>query len=799
MAEKTGLTSNEVASRLAEFGPNVIAEERPKPFRLFLKKLWGPVPWMLEVTMVLELLLHNDIEAAIIGFLLLFNAALGFAHQQRAQTALNMLRSRLQIMARVLRDGAWKQVASAELVPDDYVHLRVGDFAPADMLLVEGQVLVDQSALTGESVPVEREPGQTVYSGSVLRRGEASGTVTATGAHSFYGKTAELMRGAGSRSHAEGLVMSIVRYLLLMDGVLVVAILIYALVTHLNLTQVMPFALILLVASVPVALTATFTLTSAVASLDLASHGVLLTRLAAIEEAAAMNELCSDKTGTLTLNELNLSALQAADGIDDDILLIMGGLASDERTQDPLDKAILERLKEKHLALPDKTAFVPFDPSTKRSEASFSWHGAPWRAIKGAPHVVAKLAGVEGATWDQAIDDLAASGARVLGVAAGPEGALKFMGLLALADPPRPEARAIIAELKQLGVRVRMVTGDSMATARVVAAELGMHGVVIGGREAIEHNKICDIYAGVYPEDKFRLVQTFQNIGHIVGMTGDGVNDAPALKQAEVGIAVSTATDVAKAAASMVLTGVGLAGVVEAVKTGRRVYQRLLTYTLNKIVKTIQVAVFLSVGLLVFRQFVVTPLLVLLLLFANDFVTMSIANDNVRVSPEPDIWNVRMLIRTSLAIAIAWLVYIFAVFIAGRDLFHLSLPALQTLSFLGLVFSGLLNVVLVRERQHFWSSRPGTYLLTAIVGDILFISLIAHYGVLMAPLSWPLIIGLLAFTFGFMAVLDLIKVPLLRRHKTPAFLPEPLPHTGIGSVPPAHAEATILGTSGDPK
>jgi H+-transporting ATPase len=777
MTETQGLTSEEVAKRLAEFGPNVIAEERPRPFLMFLRKLWGPVPWMLEVTLVLELLLHNRIEAGIIGFLLIFNAILGFAHQQRAQNALNMLRSRLQIMARVLRDGAWKQVASAELVPGDYVHLRVGDFAPADMTLIEGQVLVDQSALTGESVPAEREPGQTVYSGSVLRRGEASGTVTATGSRSYFGKTAELMRTAGSRSHAEALVMSIVRYLLLMDGALVVAILVYALLTHLSIAQVMPFALILLVASVPVALTATFTLTSAVASLDLASHGVLLTRLAAIEESAAMDELCSDKTGTLTLNELNLAALQAADGVDDNLLLIMGGLASDERTQDPLDKAILERLKEKNLVLPAKSKFVPFDPSTKRSEASFDWQGASWRAVKGSPHVVVKLVGADPGHWDKVTEDLAASGARVLGVAAGPEGQMRFMGLLALADPPRPEARAIIAELKNLGVRVRMVTGDSMATARVVAAELGLPGTLIGGREAIEGGKICDIYAGVYPEDKFHLVQSLQKIGHTVGMTGDGVNDAPALKQAEVGIAVSTATDVAKAAASMVLTGAGLSGVVEAVKTGRRVYQRLLTYTLNKIVKTIQVAVFLSLGLLIFRQFVVTPLLVLLLLFANDFVTMSIANDNVRVSPQPDIWNIRVLIRTSLVIAAAWLVYIFAVYIAGRDLFDLPLKVLQTMSFLGLVYSGLLNVIMVRERLHFWASWPGTYLLMAIVGDIIFVSLLAHYGVLMAPLSWPLIMGLVVFTFGYMVLLDMIKVPLLRRQEAIAMHPDLLPDT----------------------
>lgn len=757
-----GLTHEEVAQKLAQFGANTIAEDKPDPIRLFLKKLWGPVPWMLEVTLLLEVIMGNDVEAVIIAFLLVFNAALGFMHQQKAQNALNMLRTRLQIMARVLRDGAWLQVPAAELVPGDYVHLRVGDLAPADLRIAEGHVLVDQSALTGESVPVEREPGESVYSGSILRRGEASGTITATGSKSFFGKTAELMRGAGSRGHAEALVMSIVRYLLLMDAVLVVAILVYSGMMGISLMKVMPFALILLVASVPVALTATFTLTSAVASLDLSSKGVLLTRLAAIEEAAAMNELCSDKTGTLTLNELTLSATQAADGVDDKDLLLMGAVASDERTQDPLDKAILQKLKDMGAVVPEKTGFIPFDPSTKRSEGTFMQDGDLWRAVKGAPHVVAKLAGADGHFWEAAIEDLAASGARVLGVAAGSSGSLQFKGLLALADPPRPEARGIISELRTLGVRVRMVTGDSMATARVVAAELGMEGACMGGRDEIARAEVCDIYAGVYPEDKYRLVQMFQNIGHTVGMTGDGVNDAPALKQAEVGIAVSSATDVAKAAASMVLTDSGLKGVVEAVKTGRRVYQRLLTYTLNKIVKTIQVAVFLSLGLIIFRHFVVTPLLVLLLLFANDFVTMSIATDNVRVSREPDIWNVRTLIKTSIVIAIAWLVYIFAVFGIGKDILELPLPTLRTLSFLGLVYSGLSNVLMVRERSYLWSSQPGSYLMLAIVGDVVLVSLLAHFGVFMAPVSWSYIGILISFTILYVALLDLIKVPLLR-------------------------------------
>ncbi|WP_297386979.1 plasma-membrane proton-efflux P-type ATPase [Acidiferrobacter sp.] len=759
MVTEKGLNEAEAQRRLQQYGPNAIIEKQQRIWLLFLQKFWDPVPWMLEVTLILEMILGKWAEAVIIAMLLVFNAVLGFRQEHKAQAALDALKKRLHITARVFRDGQWRSIPARDLVPGDLAHVRVGDIVPADMALTEGAILVDQSALTGESMPVDRGASSVVYSASIVRRGEASGTITATGTQSYFGKTAELVRTAGSKSHLEELVLGIVRYLVFMDGFLVVAILIYATVMRMPLSEILPFALILFVASVPVALPATFTLATAMASLGLAQRGVLVTRLAAIEEAAAMSDLCSDKTGTLTENRLSLAATKPMGDATAVQLLSMAAVASDDATQDPIDLTLLAAAREQGVAIPPRDGFTPFDPATKRSEALLQVDGVRWQAMKGAPQVITALTKSQG--WERVAETLAAQGARVLGVAAGPVGRPEFVGLVGLADPIRPDALQALQVLRDFGVRVRMVTGDNVATAKTVAATLGLTGEVcdradIGGD--------CAVYAEVFPEDKFHLVQRLQQKRKIVGMTGDGVNDAPALRQAEVGIAVESATDVAKAAASLVLTNPGLSGVADAVETGRRVYQRLLTYTLNKIVKTFQVALFLSLGLLVFQKFVITPILVLLLLFANDFVTMSLASDHVRPSQTPDRWDVRALIFAALVVAMAWTAYIFGVYAIGQAM-GLPVRALQTLDFLGLVFSGLANVLLVRERGHIWHSRPGALLLLAIVLDTIVVSLLADYGLLMARIPLITTMQLLGATILYTLLLDQLKVPLLGHRK----------------------------------
>ena len=767
-AEPQGLTGAEAERRLRELGPNTVPEEKRHPLRALLLKFWAPVPWMLEAAVVLELALGKFDEAAVIAALLVLNAVLAFAQESRADRALALLRSRLSARARVRRDGRWQVVEAQALVPGDAVHVRLGDIVPADVRIGAGQMLLDQSTLTGESMPVEAAAGASAYAGSTVRRGEATGEVTATGARTYFGRTAELVRTAKTVSHLEGLIFTIVRHLVALDVVLVVALLVYAIATGLPLADTLPFALVLLVASVPAALPATFTLAQAFGAQELARRGVLITRLSAIEEAAAMDVLASDKTGTITENRLTLAALEPMAPGKEDELLRLAALASDEATQDPIDLAVLVAARERGAlrAAPERLSFVPFDPSIKRSEAVVRAGSGRLRVVKGAPLAVAGLTH-DSPNLGPLIERLAAGGQRVIAVAAGPEDALELKGLLAFRDPPRSDSTQLIASLRALGVRVVMVTGDGLETARAVAGQVGIGARACAAqklREAgAEPTLECDVYAGVLPEDKFSLVRALQRAGHVVGMTGDGVNDAPALKQAEVGIAVASATDVAKASASVVLTNPGLREVVAAVETSRRIYQRMLTYTLNKIVKTLEIAVFLSAGVMLTGVFVVTPLLMVLLLFTNDFVTMSIATDRVSFSRRPDRWRVPELMRTAAALAAVILTLSFTVFFVGRDVLRLPLAELQTLVFVMLVLTGQGTVYVVRERRHFWRSRPSAWLLAATAADLLAVGLFAVRGIFMAPVAPLLLAALAAAVLALLVALDFIKVRIFPR------------------------------------
>jgi len=764
-----GLSEAEAARRFADYGPNALAEERPQLWRALATKLTGPVPFLLEAAVVLELAANKVVEAVIVAALIVFNGLLSFVQEGRAHDALALLRSRLAVQARVLRDGRWQLSDAERLVPGDIVHVRVGDIVPADVAASDGQASVDQSVLTGESADVEVDPGGTLYAGSTMRRGEVTGEVTATGSRTYFGRTAELVRGAEPASHLEETIFKVVWALLVMDGALVVAILAYGLVTHLAVSELLPFVLILVVATVPVALPATFTLATSLGALELARSGVLVTHLAAVEEAAAMDLLCTDKTGTITENRLSVTAVLTYGGRSEIEVLSLAAAASDEATQDPIDLAILRAATAAGApTAAERSAFVPFDPSTKRSEARVEAGGTEMRVVKGAPAVLATLAvGPASAAAD--IEALAVTGARVLAVAAGGATTLELVGLVALGDPLRPDAGALIEHLGRLGVRVVMVTGDATPTALAVARQVGIGERLgsVGDLRARKGGDVdFDVVAGVLPEDKLALVERAQRSGHVVGMTGDGVNDAPALKRAEVGIAVASATDVAKDAASLVLTGAGLANIVTAVETGRRVYQRMLTYTLNKVAKTFQVSLFLGLGLLVTGSFVTTPRLVLLLLFANDFVTMSIAADRVGFSARPDRWQVPALSLAALGVALPWLAFSFATFYVGRHVLGLGLAPTQTLVFVMLVATGQATVYLMRERRHLWASRPSTWMLVATGLDIVIVAVLARQGILMAPIGLADIGVLLGAVLGATLILDVLKAPLLGRIRT---------------------------------
>jgi len=767
--ELSGLTSDEAKARLAHYGYNEVSEAKPHALLTLLRKFWAPVPWMLEATIALTLLSARYLDAVVIGFLLVFNILVSFLQEGRAEQTLALLRERLAITARVLRDGQWQQVAARELVPGDVIHVRMGDVIPADATVHDGALVVDQSALTGESVPVEKGMGETLYAGAIARQGEATGTVTATGTRTYFGKTTELVKTARAVSHLETVIVTIVKYLVAIDVLLVLGMLVFAWIVHISLLSALPFALIVLVASVPVALPATFTLAQALGAQDLAKRGVLVTRLSAIEEAASMDVLCTDKTGTLTLNQLSVGQLVPFPPFSEDELLTYGAIASDAASQDPLDLAILAVHQAHHLtALRERLSFTPFDPALKRTEATILHEGTTERVIKGAPQVVAALVvGIDREALAGEVAALAARGYRVLAVAAGSENRLQLVGLIGLSDPPRPDSAALVASLHTLGVQTKMLTGDTVETARAIAKEVGITGLVCDAAalkaQGTQFDRECTVLAGIFPEDKFHLVQALQSAQHVVGMTGDGVNDAPALKQAEVGIAVSSATDVAKAAASIVLTTPGLLDILAAVETSRRVYQRMHTYTLNKIIKTIQVAGFLTLSFFLTRHFVITPTLIVLLLFANDFVTMSIAADHATPDPMPDRWQVRQLVGSALLLATVLLVESFLVLWLMLGVFHQELSETQTLVFLMLVFSGQTTVYVVRERGRFWSSLPGTTLLIASLCDLIVVSGLATLGILMTPVS-PLLIGLtFALALVFMLLLDQVKWWVVRR------------------------------------
>jgi H+-transporting ATPase len=736
-----------------------------RPWRMAFAKFWAPVPWMLEATVVLQLVLHEYTEAGVIAGLLVFNAALGFFNEGRAQATLAALKSQLALTASVRRDGAWKNIPASGLVPGDEVKLSLGGVVAADVKLVGGSILLDQSMLTGESVPIEAGPGLQTYAGALVRRGEATAIVTATGAHTKFGHTAELVRNAHVVSTQEKTVVRVVRNLAIFNGGLIVLLVTYALVRKMPVGDIIHLVLTAVLASIPVALPATFTLAAAIGAKALARLGVLPTRLSAVDEAATLDVLCSDKTGTLTLNDLTVTALHPEPGFDEAHLLAMAALASADGGQDPVDAAIRAASAKKTISdLPKLTKLVPFDPTTKLSEATaVDAKGAALRAVKGAFAVVSKLA-EPSPTAAAAAEQLEGKGFRVLAVAVG-AATLKLAGLIALSDPPRPDAANLIKELRALGVRTVMITGDAPATAKIIANEVGLEGAICppGPVPADVRPEAFAVFAGVMPEDKFHLVQAFQKTGHTVGMCGDGANDAPALRQAQMGIAVSTATDVAKSAAGIVLTKPGLEGVVAAVKEGRITFQRILTYTINSVTKKIVQVFFLAAGLLITGQAILTPMLMVIIMITGDFLGMSLTTDNVKPSPTPSVWRVGDLTLAGIFMGLCELVLCLAVLLVGKFHMGFGIDTLRTLAFVVIVFGNQATTYTNRARHHLWSTAPSRWLVLSSVVDLLIASTLANRGVAMAPLPIVVIGATLAAAAAFAFLVDFVKAPVFRR------------------------------------
>jgi H+-transporting ATPase len=765
---RLGLTSDEAGRRLVTFGSNAIADVAQHPVRRALGKLWAPVPWMLEAAILLQLFLGDYVEAGVVAFLLVANAAIGFFQEGRAQATLDALKSRLALVAAVQRDGIWITVPAATLVAGDLVKLSLGSVVAADVRLLDGSILVDQSMLTGESLPVEAGAGAETYAGALIRRGEAVGEVIATGNRTKFGRTAELVRSATVESSEQKAILRVVRNLALFNGAVTVLLTIYAVWLPMPRGDIVPLILVAVLSSIPVALPSMFTLAAAVGARALARQGVLPTSLSAVDEAGGIDILCSDKTGTLTRNELAVMSVHAMPGFDDRHILALAALASSDGGQDPVDAAIRAAAARQPVTdEPDLVNFLAFDPTLKRAEATVrEANGTVARVVKGAFAVVQDLSQPSPAC-SAIVDELQAKGFRVLAVASGPAAKLRMVGLIALSDPPRQDSAALIAELNSLGVRTVMVTGDAPVTAQVVASLIGISGP-IWAKTPLPENLQADrfsIFAGVLPEDKYRLVKALQSSGHIVGMCGDGANDAPALRQAQMGIAVSTATDVAKSAAGMVLTESGLGGIVASVREGRTTFQRILTYTLRSIVHKVVQVLFLATGLVMTGQAILTPMLMVLMMVTGDFLAMSSSTDNVRPSPTPSVWKIGPLTMAGVIMGMFDLLFCVACFSTGRFLLNLDTGTLQTLTVVTLVFSGQAVFYFSRERQQLWSSRPGKWLIISSAVDLTFISLLAVNGLLMRPLAIAVVAGLFVAAVIFSLVLDSVKLVLFQRFR----------------------------------
>jgi H+-transporting ATPase len=669
-----GLSDAEAKTRLAADGPNEIAEKKDNPFLKFLTYFWGPIPWMIEGAVILSGVVRHWMDFFIILFLLCSNALVGFWEEHEAGNAIAALKKKLASTAKVKRDGKWIDPPAREVVKGDVIRLRLGDIVPADARLLEGDsIQVDQSALTGESLPVECKPGGAVFSGSIIRQGEIDAMVYATGMDTYFGETARLVEQAHTVSHFQRSVLKIGDYLIILAVALVVLIVTVALFRHDPILSTLEFALVLLVAAIPVAMPTVLSVTMAVGARLLAKKEVVVTKLSAIEELAGVDILCSDKTGTLTQNKLTLGDPFSVNGIPGDQVILWAALASRAEDKDTIDLAIIGGVKDdKALKAYQVLHFQPFDPVHKRTEATVkSGDGKQFFVAKGAPQVILQLstnAGYVKPAVEKAVNEFAGRGFRSLGVArADEEGKWQFAGVLPLFDPPREQAKATIASARQMGVKVKMVTGDQLAIAKETAKQLGMgtnilDATSLGDKQQQDTEKSAeaiekaDGFAQVFPEHKFHIIEVLQKRGHFVGMTGDGVNDAPALKKADCGIAVSGATDAARAAASIVLLASGLSVIIDAIKESRKIVQRMNSYAIYRIAETLRVLFFMTLSILIFNFYPVTAVMIVLIAVLNDAAILSIAYDNVHYKKEPEAWNMRLVlgIATVLGLVLHW-------------------------------------------------------------------------------------------------------------------------------------------------
>jgi len=779
-----GLASAEAKTRLGKYGPNALEERTESALLKFLSFFWGPIPWMIEVAAVLSAVVGHWVDLIIILVLLMFNAAVGFWQEHQAANAVAALKKQLALKARVRRDDSWIEIDAANLVPGDIVRLRMGDIIPADVRLVEGDYLsVDQSALTGESLPVDKKIGDIAYSSSIAKQGEMVALVAATGPNTYFGKTAKLISRAKSVSHFQRAVLTIGDYLIYLSLGLALILLLTMFARHAPLLTLFQFALILVVAAIPVAMPAVLSVTMAVGAVVLARQKAILTRLEAIEEMAGMDILCSDKTGTLTQNKLTLGEPALFGTQDAQELILAGALASKLENRDPIDLAVLDGLKEpSSLAMFHQTKFVPFDPIHKRTEAEvLDSAGKTFKVTKGAPQVILEMCKPTEETSkavNAKVNEFAGKGFRTLGVArTGDNCAWQFLGLLPLFDPPREDSADTIRQANAHGIEVKMVTGDNTAIAKQIARQLGLGTNIHTAGEFFKETSEDDMvlptaaaavesaegFAQVFPEHKYQIVKALQSRGHIVGMTGDGVNDAPALKQANTGIAVSGATDAARAAAALVLTRPGLSVITQAVETARTIFERMNSYAIYRITETIRIMFFVVAAMIVFKFYPITTVMIILLALLNDLPILTIAYDNTWLSPKPVRWNMRRVLTIATVLGLIGVVETFLILVIAKYDFRLPDEEIQSFIYLKLAVAGHLTLFVARTRRPFFSKPyPAPVLMMAILGTQGVAAMIVGFGWLVSPIAWKYVGFVWIYCIAWIFIEDWAKLRVYR-------------------------------------